>query len=116
MKLSDIKGRKSLSIIADAMELFCEVREDKAFADMVGEVKKHADDKDAAGMAMAKYLPTLLRNDSYCDKLMSILASAKGCDLAEYEEDGNVLEDIMELFLEDSETLGFLSGTAAKGL
>lgn len=112
MRLSDIKGKRSLSIVADAMELAELIGDDSRFEAIVGEVKNA--DKDEVWRVFCKRLPPILRDDRYADRIVSIMAAASGVTPEEYAEDGEMLKDLFELLTTDSEALGFLMGSAAR--
>lgn len=112
MRLSDIKGKRSLSIVADAMELAEMIGDDERFADMVDDFKKA--DKDGIWRVFCKRMPPILREDRYADRVVSIMAAASGVTPEEYAEDGELLKDLFELLTTDSEALGFLMGSAVK--
>ena len=114
MKLSDIKGKRSLSVIADAMELAEMVGDDARFKALVDDLKEHKDDKSQLWRVFCKHMPAILRDEAYADRIVSIMAAANGVTVDEYEEDGELLKDLFELVTSDSETLGFLMGSAAK--
>ena len=113
MKLSDIKGERSLDIIADAMELVEIMSDDERFQDLVQEIREGDGDKALAWRALCRKMPPILRDDQYRSRMMSILASAAGVPLDQYVEDGEVLKDIFELLTSDVEALGFFVSSAA---
>ena len=109
MKLSDIKGKRALAVAAEAMELADALSGDERVEAMLEDYGKSSSDGTAAWKVMCRHLPPLLRDERYADSIMSLLALAKGVPQAEYEESGDLLADIRELILEDSESLDFLS-------
>lgn len=110
MKLSDIKGKRALAVAAEAMELADALSGDERVEAMLEDYRKSASDgTEAAWKVMCRHLPPLLRDERYADSIVSLLALANGVPQAEYEESGDLLADIRELLLEDSESLGFLS-------
>lgn len=112
MKLSDIKGERSLDIIADAMELAEMVGDDDRFTAFVEEMKANKDD---AVHVMCKHVPSILRDERYKKRIVSILATAAGVPVEEYAESGPVVADLLELLTSDAESLGFLLGSASGG-
>lgn len=111
MKLSDIKGERSLDIIADAMELVEKLNGDERFGEMVAALKECKGDQKAGTAALCKHLPPLLRDKTIKKAVVKFLASASGVTYKEYAENGAVLQDLMELLLSDSEAVGFLAGS-----
>ena len=109
MKLSEIKGERSLDVIADVMEFVDKVGDDERFKQFLEAYKEANGDSDAVRRAFCTKLPPLIRD--YKDDLIAVLASASGVPKEEYAESGNVIGDVMELLLSDTETLGFLGGT-----
>lgn len=119
MKLSDIKGQRSLDIIADAMELVDMMMDDERFKSLASSLKEARGEGGEVDMASARTailrgFPPLLRDKLYQERIVSIMAAAAGVTAEEYAESGEVLRDILELMLTDSESLGFLIGSAAK--
>ena len=113
MKLSDIKGRRSLEIMADAMELAEIMSGDARLQAMMDDLKAMQESGETAWVVLCRHAPALLRDERYADRLISILAAASDMDVEEYERDGEVLKDLFELITTDAEALGFLSGAAA---
>lgn len=112
MKLSDIKGERSLDIMADAMELAEMVGDDPRFAAFMEDMKSVKED-GKAWRVFCKHLPAILRDGRYKDRIISILAAASDMEPSEYAEEGPVLSDLFELVTSDAESLGFLVGSAA---
>lgn len=110
MKLSDIRGERSLDVIADAMELAELIGGDDRYAKMTDELKEVG--ADGAWKVLCRYLPSILRDDRYKKRVISILATASGVPYEEYAENGSILSDLSELLLSDSEAIGFLASTS----
>ena len=110
MKLSDIRGRKALNVMADAMELAEMLAEDDRLKGLREDLKAASDGGNKMKL-MSRFVP-IVRDSRYQDRLLSILAAASDTPLEEYEENGSVLADLVELLLSDSEMLGFLTGSA----
>lgn len=118
MKLSDIKGEKALDIMADAMELAELVGCDARFKALMDDMRAARDEDgesvgSATWKAFCRNLPPILRDQRYKDRIVSILAAASGVTAEEYAVEGPVLADLFELLTSDSESLGFLLGSAA---
>lgn len=113
MKLSDIRGEKSLDIMADVMELLDIMGEDGRFQAFIAALKESKGEGGSAFRLFAKHLPPIIRDERYKKRIISVLAACADSTYEEYAENGAVLQDIVELFLSDSEALGFLASTAA---
>jgi hypothetical protein len=105
MKISDIKGERTLDIMADALELADSLSDNEAFQAMKEELG-NAEDKKAA---VLHSLPSLLRDKEVKRGVTKLLASASGVTYKEYANNGPMLKDIIELLTTDTEVLGFLS-------
>lgn len=110
MKLSDIRGERSLDIIADAMELIEMVADDDRFKDLVESLK--GQDEDDAWRVFCRKLPPILRDQEYRRPIVSILAAAADVPYDEYAQGGEVLKDLFELVTSDAEALGFFVRSA----
>jgi hypothetical protein len=114
MKLSDIKGKRSLSIIADAMELADLIADDERFKAMVEDVRGIPDeDRNPIWRVFCKHVPKIIRDEEYADRIVSIMAAASNVTVEEYEQEGELIKDLFELLVTDSEALGFLTGSVA---
>jgi hypothetical protein len=118
MKLEEIKGKKALEIMAEAMELAEQIRGDPRFgkmAEAISDAKQGGRLSDAdAVRILFRHLPPLIRDERYADGIVRIMALAAGVPEAEYAEDGPILQDIVELLSSDAEALGFLAGSATR--
>lgn len=112
MRLSDIKGEKSLDIIADAMELAELIGSDERFTDMAQEMKELDGKTEDAWRVLCRHLPAILRDGKYKKRIVSIFATASDSTYEEYAASGSILYDLSELLLTDSEALGFLAGSS----
>lgn len=104
MRLSDIRGKRSLDIVADIMELAESLKDDervKAFAEAIRDA-----DADGRYIAFCKLAP-VLRDERVQDALVSVIARAKGVDEERFAEDGDVLGELWELLTDDAEALAF---------
>ena len=115
MRLSDIKGEGALDVLADAMELVDELSGDERFEAFVSSLREAKGDRKATTSAFMRKLPPLIRDPKYKERVISILAAASGVTYEEYAESGSTLQDLAELFLTDSEALGFFASAAAAG-
>ena len=107
MRISDIKGERSLDFIADAMELVEKMSEDGRLDGIIDAIQKSGEDSDAALRALCAKLPPVIRD--YKAEVISLMASAAGVSREEYAENGEVLKDIIELLTSDLDTLAFLA-------
>lgn len=113
MRLSDIRGKRSLDVVADVMELVESLRGDEHVREFARAARESdGDDGDDRYMAFCKLAP-VLRDPSVQDRVVSIMARAKGVDVDQFAEDGDVLGEIWELLTADTEALSFFdsSGT-----
>jgi hypothetical protein len=110
MRLSDIRGKRSLDVVADAMDLVGSLKGDEHVREFVAAVRESEDDDRY--MAFCKLAP-VLRDPEIQDRIVSIVARAKGVDEAQFAEDGDILGELWELLTADSEALDFFgsSGT-----
>lgn len=115
MKLSEIKGERSLDIIADAMELYDMLADDERVKTLMDDLRDARGDgaQNAIVRVFCRDVGPILRDDRYRERIMSLLAAASGVTPEEYSESGPVIKDLFELITSDAETLGFLLGTAA---
>lgn len=103
MRLSDVKGERTLDVIAELVEPVANIASDKK----VVEALKSGNGEVAA--TMRSFVPALLK--THRKEVLLILATIKGVTVKEYTADmtmASVLADCYEL-LTDSEFLGFLS-------
>lgn len=115
MRLSDIKGEKSLDVMADAMELAELIADDKRFKALMDDMKAAQGEEQQGELwrVFCRHLPQILRDERYKSRIVSILAAASGVTVEEYAADGPILFDCFELLTSDAESLGFLLGSAA---
>lgn len=109
MKFSDIRGRRSLEVMAEAMELVELMAGDKKLQGILDDIRQA--EGNSAWLVFCKHVPKILRQKKYADRIMRILAIATDTPIEEYEQNGEVLKDLFELVLSDSDTLGFLSSS-----
>lgn len=114
MRISDLKGEKSLIVIADAMELVEAMADEPAFKGLCDEIKGK---KAEAWRVVCRYVPQILRNAKHRERIISILAAIAGKDPEEYAKTGDVFGDLKDLVTSDDEVFDFLSdspGTATQ--
>ena len=114
MKLSDIKGERSLDIIADIMELIDKMSEDDRFTKLADAIKQTDGEENSAWKALCRYAPPLLREQSYRDNIISILANIGDVSIDEYRANGDILADVFELISSDDVTLDFFTSAPPK--
>ena len=118
MRLSDVKGEKTLDIMADAMELAAAIGDDERFAEFISALKAEVGDDgkvgDGAWRVFCKHVPPILRDKRYARGITSIMAAAAGVTYEEYAAEGPLLQDLFELLSSDAEALGFLIGSASR--
>ena len=115
MKLSDIKGERSLDIMADAMELAELIADDKRFKALMDDMRdaQGGESDGELWRVFCRHLPQILRDEHYKSRIVSILAAASGVTFEEYAAEGPMISDLFELLASDAESLGFLLGSAA---
>ena len=111
MKLSDIKGERTLDVIADLIEPICNIAEDEQAAAlfMPQELKAGENATQMFIKRVKVAAPKLLK--SHREDLVMILATIKDVSVEEYTEAmtlGGVIADVVDL-LSDEEFLAFLS-------
>ena len=111
MKLSDIKGERTLDVIADLIGPVCNIAMDDEAASLFKprKPKKGQTPTQAFIERVREGAPKLLRD--HRDDLVAILATIKGAEPAEYAGSmtlSGVVADVIEL-LSDEEFLVFLS-------
>lgn len=111
MKLSDIKGERSLDVIADAMELVDGLSGDERVEAFIDDLRAADGDGQKVFMAFCRHLPQVVRENKR--QIVGILSAAAGMSAEEYAENGNVLGDLFGLLTEDDDLLGFLTPSAS---
>lgn len=102
MKFSDIKGKGSLDVIADILELVDKLKGNEDVEAFVGALKLG----EQPHYAVCKLAP-VLRDKATQDAIVSIIVRVKGYDLEEFAESGNVLGELWEFLTDDAEALAF---------
>ena len=111
MKLSEIKGERTLDVIAECIEPIANIAADKRASEFF-ERKECPKNKTPRGFMLErikKSIPTLLKHHK--KDLIAILAAIQGVTTDEYEQNmtlASVLIDVTEL-LTDKEFAAFLS-------
>ena len=105
MKLSDIKGERTLEVVADIIEpLTCIATDEEVRAALSG-----CNDRAKAVKGIGKVAATIAKKHS--DEAIEILAAIEGVEPDEYAASlslGKLVRDILDL-MSDEEFLGFLS-------
>ena len=110
MKLSDIRGERTLDVIADLIDPVTSIAQDPAFQDLVSKKKvpEGTDPRQFFVQRLSKALPQLLRTRKR--EVIQVLATIKGVTWEEYAESmtlATLFTDAVEL-LTDEELLDFL--------
>lgn len=103
MRLSDMKGRKQLRIVGMLMSLVDSISGESAFEDFLDAMRGDDD-----GLAMVTKLGPILEREDIADKLVEIVACAKGITTEEADE-CDVISELIELLTSDMELPAFLS-------
>jgi hypothetical protein len=109
MKLSDIKGDRTIDVIAEIIEPVINIAEDKE-ASALFERKECPEGISAKDFVLARVktaLPKLMK--SHKDDLITILATIEGKPIEQYRSEmslASVIGGLIELFTDD-EFLGF---------
>jgi hypothetical protein len=111
MKLSDIKGERTLEVVADLVEPIANIAQDKETAALFKkrQVPKGKTPTQFFIDRVRKSVPSLLRNHK--NDMIQILATIEGTDVKDYTENLNMaklVNDLIELF-NDEEFASFLS-------
>lgn len=114
MKLSDIKGERTLDVIAELMDPVSAIVADSAFKDLMKKkvVPKGMDATDFFKQRLFKALSSLLK--THKKEIITILSTLKGVTYDEYADSltmASLFADVLEL-ISDEEFLSFLSLTA----
>lgn len=111
MRLSDIKGARSIDVVADIIAPVANIAGDKETAEFFRKVKVKPD-MDARLLAVErtkKYLPSLLKRHKH--DICEIMAAIEGTAVKEYEETltlQKLWNDLVELFSDSAfQTLFF---------
>lgn len=127
MRLSDVKGDRTLDVIADLIEPISSIAMDKEAAGLFKPKKdpRGKDPKRYFAERMRKGAPKLLKGHK--DDVISILSTIKGVTPEEYSRELNLavlLRDLVELMTDDlfadflssagTSTLGGASGDASE--
>lgn len=112
MRLSDIKGERSIEVIAELIEPIANIAADKAATDLF-KAQKATGKKTAEGFAerVRKNLPALLK--THKDDIIAIMAAINGVSREEYAKEmtlASLLGDAYEV-LTDKEFLVFFSSS-----
>lgn len=104
MKLSEINGKRQMAVLADVLEL-AEFLSGRPELDEFFKTARESKDGQNTLAALCKLSP-LLRDGDVQDKLVAIVASAKGISLDEAEQ-CNIVAEIVELLTSESDMLDF---------
>ena len=111
MKLSDVRGDRTLDVIADLIDPIAEIASDEEAVELFRreKVPEGVEPRDFFVRRARKAVPALLKGHKR--QMIQILATIEGTDPAEYSESLNLaklLRDLVEL-LTDEEFVAFLS-------
>lgn len=104
MKLSDVKGARTLDVVANAMEPIVSIVNDDELKALFSKGKKTDPQK-----LLKEIVPLLLK--SHRDDIIAIFAAVEGVSPEEYAENmtlASLLQDVYEV-LTDEELLAFLA-------
>ena len=116
MKLSDVKGERTLDVIADLIEPITNIAQDKDAAAVFKPqaVPDGMDSKAFFTSRIREHMPALLK--AHKDDVVKILATIEGVDAGAYAESLNlvkIIKDFTEL-ITDEAFIGFLSSSASE--
>ena len=106
MKLSEIKGERSLEVIADCVEFVGELGEDEHFTKLISAIQESKNDSAKMRTALCLQLPPIIRDHK--KRIIELMASIQDVPEDEYAKNGNVVRDVIELLISDDEALSFL--------
>lgn len=112
MKLSDVKGERTLEVIAEIIDPIANIAEDEAAAAMFKPEKlpEGMDAKSFLTNRIRKSLPTLLRNHK--SDIIAILSSIEGTSPEEYSSVlslAKLIKDTIELLTDEAFAQLFIS-------
>lgn len=110
MKLSEVKGERTLDVLADLIEPVTIIAQDEAFKELMKKKQppEGVSSRDFFMQRISKALPKLLRTRKA--EIIQVLATVKGIDPEKYAESvtlASIFTDVIEL-LTDEELLAFL--------
>lgn len=116
MKLSDVKGDRTLDVIADLIEPIANIAQDKEVSEMFERkaVPEGMEAREFFAARMRKGMPALLKGHK--DDVVAILATIEGVSPDEYTKSLNlakIIKDFMEL-VTDEAFIGFLSSSMSE--
>ena len=105
MKLSDVKGARTLDVVADIIQPIIDIAMDKEAAGLFKREKiaKDSDPKIIMAQRVKNHLPVLLKN--HRDDVIVILSSIAGVSVADYTATLNLAKltmDIIDLLTDES--------------
>lgn len=112
MRLSDIKGERTLDVIADIIDPIANIAEDSAAASLFRREKLPEGETPKGFMLqrVRKHLPQLLK--SHKEDIIAILAAIEGVSAVEYAEKLDLVKltkDFTELLTDEAFTQLFIS-------
>lgn len=113
MRLSDIKGKKAMTVMADILELADILADEPQFSAFMDGLK-HATGKTEDWRLFCAVAP-VMRNEAVQDKVVSIVAAAKGIPEEQAAEECDLVGEIVELLTSDIGSLGFFASSAQTG-
>lgn len=117
MRLSDVKGERTLDVIADIIDPICNIAEDES-ASAIFKRKKLPEGTTAKKFLLQrakKSLPVLLKNHK--GDLIAIFAAIEGVSPGEYAESLNLVKltkDFIDLITDDAFSTLFISAQSGK--
>lgn len=116
MKLSDVKGDRTLDVIADLIDPIANIAQDKDVSEMFKRqaVPEGMEAREFFTARMRKGMPALLKGHK--DDIIAILATIEGVTPDEYAASLNlakIIKDFMEL-VTDEAFIGFLSSSMSE--
>ncbi len=116
MKLSEIKGERTLDVIAELIDPIANIAEDEAVRNMVKREKapKGTDPTSFLIRRLKKGIPSLIKNHK--TDLVSILSTINGVSVEEYTKNLGILtltRDVWDL-ITDSEFLGLFTSAQSE--
>ena len=111
MRLSDVKGERTLDVIAEIIEPIANIAEDEVSTEIFSRKKlpEGMTPKQFALQRIKRSVPALIRNHK--DEIVTILCTIEGTSEAEYKDSLNLAKltkDILDL-LTDEEFMAFFT-------
>ena len=107
MKLSEIRGKKAMTVMADILELADMLAENPQFAEFMDGLRNAPSESRDWRLFCA--LAPVMRDEAVQDKVVAIIASAKGMSEDEVAEGCDIIGELVELLTSDIGSVNFFA-------